>query len=191
MLAWLISSAVRACRRSSGRSTSSPTANMNSSTPIWLSNCKGASAAGGNRKARACGHNRPSRDGPSRMPAKISPITAGWPIRRKTRPSRRAAAMITTICNSSKLSGWCRRSARAGVAAGGGAAPTVAGYSVCPHPASATTASADASTAAVYQGMNLRMSAGNGWAGNGVTPPGAGSMRGAPASGYPARRRPC
>jgi len=44
----------------------------------------------------------PSKDGPSRMPAAISPITAGWPMNRNA--IKRAAARIAAICRNSSFS---------------------------------------------------------------------------------------
>ena len=39
----------------------------------------------------------PRIDGPSRIPAAISPMTRGWPSRATTSPTRRAATTITAI----------------------------------------------------------------------------------------------
>ncbi len=42
------------------------------------------------------------------MPATISPITRGWPIRAKSQPVSRAASTMTTTCMSRTASGWWR-----------------------------------------------------------------------------------
>ena len=67
---------------------------MNTHTPIWLINCKTPSDSLGKTKSDAPGHNQPSNDGPSRMPAVISPITAGCPNRVNNEPNRRVAKMM-------------------------------------------------------------------------------------------------
>src|SRR5262249_4682827 len=41
------------------------------------------------------GATRPSREGPSRMPATTSPMTGGWPIRTKRTPRARPRATTT------------------------------------------------------------------------------------------------
>ena len=59
------------------------------------------------------GRASPSSEGPSRMPATISPITGGWPILRKRLPSRRAATTMTMTWSSSRLKGCFRLPASA------------------------------------------------------------------------------
>ena len=93
-------------------SSSIPTTNMKSTTPIWLSRLSVPIEAGGKRKAIVCGESKPSTDGPNTIPATISPITGGWPILRKSAANSLAATMITIICSSKMLSGLLRFSCR-------------------------------------------------------------------------------
>ena len=51
------------------------------------------------------GQKKPKTEGPSRMPAMISPITSGWPILLKRKPSNLENTTIVAICNNSRLSG--------------------------------------------------------------------------------------
>src|SRR5207247_9064707 len=60
----------------------------------------------------ALGANRAKRDGTSRMPATISPMTAGCPQRVKIQATTPEAPMIMKSCRKSRLSGlvaFCRK----------------------------------------------------------------------------------
>src|ERR1035438_3003743 len=104
MLAWLDkTTAFAEPLRASGR-ISRPTRNMNSTRPSWLSAYNSPRLFAGNRPCIAAGEIRPSRDGPSRMPAAISPITSGWPAKRNAAAISRAVARITAICRNSSFS---------------------------------------------------------------------------------------
>ena len=59
----------------------------------------------GKTKAKEAGTRSPNKEGPSRMPAAISPTTAGWPNRLKTQPMARDAATIRSSCRNRWLSG--------------------------------------------------------------------------------------
>ena len=59
------------------KSNSNPTTNMKMQTPIWLNNCSVPSDSVGKMKPDAAGQTQPNSEGPSRMPAVISPITLG------------------------------------------------------------------------------------------------------------------
>ena len=110
MVPWLITTAVVARCRAPPGSRCMPTTNMNRINPIWLSVPSAGSEAGGNRNAPAAGHDQPSTEGPSTMPAAISTTTRGCPKGRKALPIRRVKPMITTICMSSRISGSCNDS---------------------------------------------------------------------------------
>ena len=77
MLAWLMTSVSLALRRTTPRSSSIPITNMNSTRPIWLITFSGTSDDGSNRNSNAPGKKWPSTEGPSTIPATISPITPG------------------------------------------------------------------------------------------------------------------
>ena len=77
-----------------------PTANMNTATPTWLSSRSTSSDAPEKMKLKPRGQSHPSSDGPSRMPAVISPTTTGSPSLRKIEPTARVAERITATCSS-------------------------------------------------------------------------------------------
>jgi hypothetical protein len=66
----------------------------------------------GKRNCMASGASQPSNEGPRKIPAAISPITAGCPIRLKRLPSSLAAVITTAICSNSIVSGCCMRSVK-------------------------------------------------------------------------------
>src|SRR5450432_2844189 len=78
---------------------------MKRQTPIWLKSRSGSRDAGAKTKWKAPGARSPKRDGPSRMPAIISPTTAGCPMRTTRAPAMHAAAMI--------MKSWRKRRLRA------------------------------------------------------------------------------
>src|SRR4030095_15667494 len=82
-----------------------PTTNMNNTTPNWLSTPSVVIEVEGKRNAAAEGHIQPKTEGPSTMPATISPITGGCPIRRKIAPNTFATTMMTNSCRRRMLSG--------------------------------------------------------------------------------------
>ena len=81
MLVWLTTSAVGAMDRSFGRSSSSPITKRKSTMPISANSVNEESDDGAKRKRKRPGATAPRSDGPSTIPATISPITAGWPTR--------------------------------------------------------------------------------------------------------------
>src|SRR5262245_8358107 len=85
---------------------------MNRQTPIWLSNRSVGRDEGVKKYWKASGHNQPKSDGPSRMPAIISPITAVWPNRMTRPPQMRDTTTIRITCSSSRVSGSCEFSRR-------------------------------------------------------------------------------
>ena len=113
MLAWLTTSAICAFFRTWLTSNSIPTMNMNRQTPIWLSNCKVPNECAGKIKLNAWGHSQPSKDGPSKMPAAISPMTAGCPNLRNIAPTVRVAARMTMNCSKRRLRGLSRFACKA------------------------------------------------------------------------------
>ena len=88
--------AVVALLRTCPTFNSIPTVNMKRQMPTWLSKRSVPRDSAGKTKANAPGASRPNSDGPSRMPASISPTTAGKPMRTKIRPSTRQAAITTS-----------------------------------------------------------------------------------------------
>src|SRR5215218_5219940 len=120
MLAWLVTTAVRPRPRSSRGFSSRPTRNMNTSSPTWLMELRNPSESGGKRRADAAGAIHPRNDGPSRIPATISPTTCGCPIRRKRSPTPRAAITTAAICTSSSPSRGAGGGGRARLRHGGG-----------------------------------------------------------------------
>ncbi len=100
MLAWLTATAVCALPRMCLTFTSMPTVNMNKHTPIWLRIPSTPMESFGNTNAKASGASRPNSDGPSRMPAAISPTTAGCPIHTNSRLTSRDTAMIASNCRN-------------------------------------------------------------------------------------------
>src|SRR6202040_1150226 len=59
----------------------------------------------GNTKLNASGHTHPRSDGPSRIPAAISPITGGCPNRANSAPTVRVATIMTITLSKSRLKG--------------------------------------------------------------------------------------
>ena len=87
-------------------SSSMPTVNMNRQTPIWLRSRSDVRARTPETPtANASGVSHPNSDGPSRMPAAISPTTEGCPRRANSFPTSRDTAMITRSCSRRRMSG--------------------------------------------------------------------------------------
>ena len=61
-----------------------PIWNISRIRPIWLMIVMGAEACAPNNASEVCGKKCPINDGPNSRPAKISPITPGWPMLRNT-----------------------------------------------------------------------------------------------------------
>ena len=80
MLVWLIRIVSFNFFRTSVISSSIPMANINRISPNWLRIVMLASDSTGKRNPEASGSKCPSTDGPSTIPATISPMTVGWPI---------------------------------------------------------------------------------------------------------------
>ncbi len=77
MLTWLVNTAAWPWLFNSLGLIPNPTRNMKMITPIWLKALRKPRLAGGNKYAESPGAIQPSSDGPSRMPANISPTTRG------------------------------------------------------------------------------------------------------------------
>ena len=99
--------AVPARRRINPRSVSNPVTTISSMTPIkaTVSSSWAWTGEAGSQIAAIPGINAPSTEGPRITPARISPTTAGWPIRRASSPSSRAkpnsSASWMTSCSTS------------------------------------------------------------------------------------------
>jgi hypothetical protein len=87
--------------RSSDRSTSIPTKKRKTTTPTFANHDNTGRTSAGNSAALRLS---PISVGPSTMPARISPITAGWPSLLSTAPSSLATAtMMMTSTTSTVL----------------------------------------------------------------------------------------
>jgi len=75
---------------------------MNSTSPSWLSIFNTGSDVLGKSVSKACGHKRPSSEGPSTMPATISAMTIGCPSQRVTSPSARDTKRMAAICANNR-----------------------------------------------------------------------------------------
>ncbi len=105
MLVWLSNNAGLILFRKTLISNSIPTTNINKIKPIWLRNCRFPKDSTGKSAAENSGKYIPKSEGPSTMPAAISPITVGCPILVKIQPKTLTTIMITTICASKTASG--------------------------------------------------------------------------------------
>jgi|GEM_PF-6667785 len=105
MLALLTMTAVRALLRTCATSTSIPTQNMNRQTPIWLISLSVPRESAANTNRKGSGAIKPNSDGPKRIPATISPTTAGCPHLTKAMPTIRETAMITSNWRNRRLKG--------------------------------------------------------------------------------------
>jgi hypothetical protein len=76
-------------------SNSRPIWNIRKISPTWARPVKIGPVETGNRECMNPGKRAPSRLGPSRTPARISPDTSVWPIRRTTAVTSRVARRIT------------------------------------------------------------------------------------------------
>jgi hypothetical protein len=72
-------------------------------TPIWLNNFSVPIEGSGKRNDKVEGDSIPNKEGPRRIPATISPTTAGCPTFRKSLPNSLAAITMTMICSSKML----------------------------------------------------------------------------------------
>src|SRR6185312_11992732 len=91
---------------------SMPIWNMRNTNPSWLMTLMVEGTAPNSTPDR-CGKKCPNSEGPSRRPAMISPTTPGWPRRRATVLSTRAARIITISCSrieNSRSSVWLAES---------------------------------------------------------------------------------
>jgi hypothetical protein len=81
---------------------------MKRTSPTWLSAYRVPRLFVGKSASMVPGEIRPSSDGPSRMPAIISPTTSGWPTNLTATATRRTVPRITAI--------WRNSSFRSGIA---------------------------------------------------------------------------
>src|SRR4051812_13935577 len=89
------SAAARSCRRTLRRSRSQPTVNMKVARPTWPISRSTLRASGANRPVDGSPGSAPRSVGPRAMPATISPITRGCPMRSNAVPPSHAAARMT------------------------------------------------------------------------------------------------
>ena len=108
MLAWLTINAVWAFFFSSLISNSIPMMNIKRINPIWLRNWRLGREVAGKRNVENAGKKRPIRDGPKKIPAIISPITAGCPILPSSHPKSRPVEIMESICRINIDKGCCR-----------------------------------------------------------------------------------
>ncbi|MCY1240668.1 hypothetical protein D9M72_535240 [compost metagenome] len=108
ILAWLITTASWALFRKTFRSSSIPITNMKRINPIWLKNCKFPREAAGKRVSLNSGKYNPNKEGPSTIPAIISPTTEGCPIFLQIHPKNRATKIIVKIWASKMAKGCCK-----------------------------------------------------------------------------------
>ena len=87
------------CPRRRAGSSSRPTRNMKTTTLACAPMPRRSVTWGVKSAPDAVGHSRPKREGPSTIPATISPMTGAWPSRDATKPRPRAKA-TTTISES-------------------------------------------------------------------------------------------
>lgn len=100
VLVWLINIVSLSFFLTSVMLSSMPMANMKSISPNWLSMLMLPKDSAGKRNADTLGIRLPKTDGPSMIPATISPMTVGWPIFTKSHPNRRHVNNIVIICSS-------------------------------------------------------------------------------------------
>src|SRR5579871_338889 len=95
-------------RRTSAGSSSTPTRNMKRMTPTCESWPRNGATVLGTMKLAAAGARRPSSDGPSAIPATISPITGGWWKKANALPRPRARRMTAHSASRrcSSVSTW-------------------------------------------------------------------------------------
>ena len=82
-------------------SSSRPTRNMKKISPTWASTSRKGSIWSVNTKWLKRGSTAPSTEGPSTMPATISPTTWGWLMRWNRAPATRATTITSTADRSS------------------------------------------------------------------------------------------
>ena len=82
-------------------------ANIKRISPNWLRIVMLPSDSIGKRNPETSGDRCPKTEGPSTIPATISPITVGCPIFWNNQPNRRHVSRIVMICNSRMPMGDC------------------------------------------------------------------------------------
>lgn len=105
MLTWLTSRATLPRPRSRAVLISRPASMRNSTTPSWARTLRLGTIDAGSTTAAPAGQMAPSTDGPRMMPAAISPMTGGWPMRIISMPASLQAATTTDTAISSVISG--------------------------------------------------------------------------------------
>lgn len=81
-------------------SKSAPIWNIRKTSPTWLMIESGRGEVLPNRAWLSPGNRWPRTEGPRTSPATISPTAPGWPSRRASMFSPRAARMMMTSCTS-------------------------------------------------------------------------------------------
>ncbi len=79
---------------------------MNNTSPISLTMERVPSDSLGKIAPANPGQMAPHTDGPRRMPAPISPMTAGWPALRNSQPAARVSIRIMSSCSRKRAKGW-------------------------------------------------------------------------------------
>src|SRR6266571_7391553 len=87
------------------RSSSTPIRNRNASRARLPRAEMTGRAAAGRRWCATPGPSQPSREGPSRTPTRISPMTGGWPSRRTAQPPAWQASITAGTASSTGSSG--------------------------------------------------------------------------------------
>ena len=123
------------------RSSSIPMINIKRIRPIWLKMLSDSSESGAKRNPNVSGKKWPSSDGPSTMPATISPITPGWPRYLNSHEKIRMATRSEMICNSSMATGWCTPSCSDCVKSSSGAGQEAGACCTATWPETISTAS--------------------------------------------------
>jgi hypothetical protein len=95
------------------RSTSVPIRNMKRISPIVLRVSNGRSDVCGKRFMKTSGKKRPRREGPSKTPPVISPITRAWPTLLASQPHARVTRRITAVCTRKSVMNACNTDKRA------------------------------------------------------------------------------
>ncbi len=79
--------------------------NINKTNPNWLKMFKLPKDFGLNMVENNSGANLPKIEGPSMIPAMISPMTVGWPIFPKNQPKILATNRMAKSCNNNMAAG--------------------------------------------------------------------------------------
>jgi hypothetical protein len=79
---------------------------MNKTRPNWLNKCRLSNDASGNIILWKAGNQEPMREGPKRIPARISPTTTGCPTQLNRNPRVLEKNIIVKIWNNKSVRGF-------------------------------------------------------------------------------------